>query len=484
LSGGTVTGDVTFGNNSTSDQGIKINYGNYSSGYGRIRFLQDGTNHNTIHSFSASWQGGTLQSSSSGAINLDGQNGVTIGPWNNPSIWVNNSGTISARVNLSTLQVNFRNSSNNAFFTGNSDWGVRLANDNGYIQFGPANGGWTHIYSDKNFYFNQDLYIYGNRVYGDHYRPYADTAGNLSGFDKTNPSFGAVYASNWFRGQGDCGLYTQDYGGHIRRTVNASHGTWEIFGYNKGGYAGVNIQDPQGYYNNYMHESGSGGLYSQNYRGDWIWYHNAGQNCTSFNGSTTDGGVRFRVNGSMRVTSDFNPQGYTGFGGNVEWPIGYTQYHGTNTAYNWRDWGGWGGYWWSRNGGDMIMNLYALYSVTGSISDMRYKKDVVALPYGLNELMQLNPIKYHYDLPKESMLSNDPDYFLGFSAQEVQGIIPEAVHEKIAEDSENMKGMLAITMNELIPVTVQAIKEQQVMIHNQGIKIQKLEALVNQLLNN
>jgi hypothetical protein len=338
------------------------------------------------------------------------------------------------------------------------------------------------------------MIFYSGYTYSNGYLEAADSLRAPIFYDSNNTSYYLdpngtsqlhyVMANNWFRAQGDSGFYSQDYGGHMRRTVNAAHGTWEIFGYNKAGYAGMNIQDPQGYYNNYMHESGSGGLYSQNYRGDWIWYHNAGQNCTSFNGSATDGGVRFRVNGSMRVTSDFNPQGYTGFGGNVEWPIGYTQYHGTNTAYNWRDWGGWGGYWWSRNGGDMIMNLYALYSVTGSISDMRYKKDVVALPYGLNELMQLNPIKYHYDLPKESMLSNDPDYFLGFSAQEVQGIIPEAVHEKIAEDSESMQGMLAITMNELIPVTVQAIKEQQVMIHNQGIRIQKLEALVNQLLNN
>jgi hypothetical protein len=97
LSGGTVTGDVTFGNNSTSDQGIRINYGNYASGYGRIRFMQDSSNHSTIHSFSASWQSGTLQSASSGAINLDGQNGITIGPWNNPSVWIDNGGVAQAR---------------------------------------------------------------------------------------------------------------------------------------------------------------------------------------------------------------------------------------------------------------------------------------------------------------------------------------------------------------------------------------------------
>ncbi len=31
--------------------------------------------------------------------------------------------------------------------------------DYGYIQFGPANGSWAHIYSDKNFYFNRDIYV-------------------------------------------------------------------------------------------------------------------------------------------------------------------------------------------------------------------------------------------------------------------------------------------------------------------------------------
>ncbi len=61
-------------------------------------------------------------------------------------------------------QFRFTNSSNNAYLTGNSDWGFRVVNDNGYIQFGPANGSWSHIYSDKSFYFNQELYINGTQV--------------------------------------------------------------------------------------------------------------------------------------------------------------------------------------------------------------------------------------------------------------------------------------------------------------------------------
>jgi hypothetical protein len=101
----------------------------------------------------------------------------------------------------------------------------------------------------------------------------ATTATNLSGFDKTNPSFGAVYSTNWFRSYGDTGLYNQDYACHLRRSTAASFGTWEMFGYNKGGYGGLNIIDPSGYWNNFMFENGNGGLYQQNGSG-WVWLHN------------------------------------------------------------------------------------------------------------------------------------------------------------------------------------------------------------------
>jgi len=292
-----------------------------------------------------------------------------------------------------------------------------------------------------------------------------------------------IYNTGWFRNYGYQGIYNQDYGCHFRPNASSSHGSWEIYGYNKNGYNGFNIQDPQGYNNNLMYENGNGGMYTQNANG-WQWYYNRGSNCIGLGGSTTYNWVRAVVDGKLKIESDTIHTGWAYFDSNVQFSGGNTQYHQTNEYYNWRDWGGWGGYWINRNGGDMIMNLYALYAVTGGISDIRYKKDIEALPYGLNEIMQLNPIKFHYNLPKESMLANDPDYFLGFSAQEVQQIIPEAVHEKVGEDTDSMKGMLAITYDELIPVTVQAIKEQQVMIRNQNNKINKLEALVNQLLNN
>jgi hypothetical protein len=92
--GGTITGVTGFGSTGgASDQGIGIYYQNYASGYGRIRFYQSDSNHQTIHAFCNSWQSGTLSSASSGAININGANGVTFGGWNLPDAYITTGGS-------------------------------------------------------------------------------------------------------------------------------------------------------------------------------------------------------------------------------------------------------------------------------------------------------------------------------------------------------------------------------------------------------
>lgn len=141
------------------------------------------------------------------------------------------------------------------------------------------------------------------RLYSDDYRPYADTAGSLSGFDKTNPSFAAVYANNWFRAYGTTGLYQQDYGGHFARSTDGSYGTWQIWGGARGGYSGLNIIDPSGYWNNLMYENGNGGVYSQNANG-WQFYYHRGNNCFAMTTGTTSGSYRAYVGGSLYAEGD------------------------------------------------------------------------------------------------------------------------------------------------------------------------------------
>ncbi|UOU98124.1 tail fiber domain-containing protein [Chryseobacterium daecheongense] len=81
-------------------------------------------------------------------------------------------------------------------------------------------------------------------------------------------------------------------------------------------------------------------------------------------------------------------------------------------------------------------------------SDIRLKENIKNLSYGLKEIMEMAPISY--------TLKDDANKTvkLGFSAQGMKKIIPE-----IVETSENK--MLGISYTEIIPVLVNALKEQQ-----------------------
>jgi hypothetical protein len=115
LTGGTVTGVADFGTDGSgvSNTGIGIRSG--AGGYGRIRFYDGGTNTQTIHVFNTGW-GGFGTGNSGGAINLNGVNGVTFGPWNNCDGYVATGGAAwfrgdvtaysDARVKDDVLEIN------------------------------------------------------------------------------------------------------------------------------------------------------------------------------------------------------------------------------------------------------------------------------------------------------------------------------------------------------------------------------------------
>ena len=187
---------------------------------------------------------------------------------------------------------------------------IQTAYGNG--QIGPQNGSWFHFETDRsNFYFGRNVYAnnafftYGGSTVmysGDIRSPIFYDNNNTGYYVDPNgySQFSAILANDWFRAQSSCGLYTQDYGGHWRASVQASYGTWETFGYARSGWGGINIIDPSGYYNIYMHESGNGGLYQQNGSG-WVWYWSRGNSSLGLGGSQTYGGYRAVTNGNHYV---------------------------------------------------------------------------------------------------------------------------------------------------------------------------------------
>jgi Chaperone of endosialidase len=236
------------------------------------------------------------------------------------------------------------------------------------------------------------------------YASTSGTASNLSGFDKNNPSFGAVYSDNWFRAYNDTGLYSQSYGGHIRRSLGSSFGNWETFGYERNGWSGFC------YVHNYLlnimsNTSGDHGFYQENGNG-WTLFYNRGNNCWGIGTDNTYSGDGFRC-------------------------VKYG-----SSQYGWTTW-----------------------------SDRRAKENITSITGALDKVLNMRGVYFNY-------ISDDTKtQRVGFIAQELEQVLPEAVRYAEEIDEYNVE------YAQIVSVLTEAIKEQDA-------KITRLEALVEQLTNN
>lgn len=142
---------------------------------------------------------------------------------------------------------------------------------------------------------------------------------------------------------------------------------------------------------------------------------------------------------------------------------------------------GFGGYF---VGGVGYMN--GLYN----LSDGRAKKNIETLSGALDKVMQLRGVSYQYNTATfGKYIGNDSRTYTGFVAQEVEKVIPEAVAEKyligIGGNTENgsvnantidRTTVKVVDYVSLVPVLVEAIKEQQQKIEQLQKKIEELEA--------
>lgn len=116
-------------------------------------------------------------------------------------------------------------------------------------------------------------------------------------------------------------------------------------------------------------------------------------------------------------------------------------------------------------GGGTTNRWTAVYATNGTIqtSDKRLKTNIKNLNYGLKEVLALQPVSYNW---KEKPATENK---IGLIAQDVKKIVPEVVTGDEAREK------LGMNYAELVPVLINAIKEQQKQIDNLKEMIKKLQ---------
>ena len=117
-------------------------------------------------------------------------------------------------------------------------------------------------------------------------------------------------------------------------------------------------------------------------------------------------------------------------------------------------------------------------SAWSSWSDARLKTDIVPMyKYGLKEIMQLEPVFYHY-IDQATGKAN-PDLVLGVTAQNVVKLMPELVISK--DYSKGKKSYLQLMETKLIFPIINAIKELKASIYKIWQAIANLETRLEAL---
>jgi hypothetical protein len=114
--------------------------------------------------------------------------------------------------------------------------------------------------------------------------------------------------------------------------------------------------------------------------------------------------------------------------------------------------------------GSLSNRWSTIYATNGVIntSDGRQKKNIAPLQYGLQEVLQMQPVQYEWRDGSSGSAAN-----LGFIAQDMEKIVPEVVVKD--------QGVYGMNYAELIPVALHAIQQMESQLNEQRKKIEALE---------
>ena len=117
-----------------------------------------------------------------------------------------------------------------------------------------------------------------------------------------------------------------------------------------------------------------------------------------------------------------------------------------------------------------------------TISDVRLKRNIAPLTGALDRVKQLRGVSFDWDVAENPRLKLSAGRKIGFVAQEVASVLPDVVSEvrfRFRDEDGNVVSddtYSGIAYSQLIPVLIEAIKEQQAIIDSQKTRIDRIEA--------
>jgi hypothetical protein len=127
------------------------------------------------------------------------------------------------------------------------------------------------------------------------------------------------------------------------------------------------------------------------------------------------------------------------------------------------------------------MNGAFAFSVFGSLwangvtyaSDERFKQNITAIQSPLQKLLQINGVEYEMKINEFAKNHFTPGRQIGLLAQNVEKVVPEAVNE--------MDGYKGVDYAKLVPLLIEAIKEQNKKVDDQEQKMKDLQKQIEEL---
>lgn len=110
-----------------------------------------------------------------------------------------------------------------------------------------------------------------------------------------------------------------------------------------------------------------------------------------------------------------------------------------------------------------------------NLSDARFKKDIKAIDNPVQLLMRLRGVSFNWKRNMPGYTNSDNEMHAGFLAQEVEQVLPQAV--TTAADRLKTK---SVAYSEVIPVLVEAIKQQQKQSLQQQQEMEELKRILGQ----